>query len=97
MDCNSYSYAPSMLDGGSEYINRYENDDMRIELERSNGVYIVWAFSYDGQLDVFEEFSSLSAASSLYDFIMNNYTDTPPGEELQDFIRNLLYTGRYAS
>lgn len=97
MDCMSYSYAPSMLNGGREYIERYENDDMQVELERVDNVYSVWAYSYDGSLDVSEEFSSLSAASSLYEFIVENYSDTPPGDELEDFISNLLYVGRYVS
>ena len=97
MDCNSYSYAPSMLDGGREYIKRYENDDMQAELERVGDVYSVWAMSYDGELDVAEEFSSLSAATSLYEYIVENYSDTPPRDELQDFIRDLLYVGRYVS
>ena len=97
MDCNSYSYAPSMLDGDREYIERYENDDMQAELECMGNVYSVWAMSYDGELDVAEEFTSLSAATSLYEYIVENYSDTPPGDELQDFIRNLLYVGRYVS
>lgn len=97
MDCGNYSYAPSMLDGGREILNSYENDDMQAELERVDNVYCVWAYSYDGELDVSEEFSSLSAATSLYEYIVENYSDTPPGEELQDFIRNLLYFGRYVS
>ena len=97
MDCGNYSYAPSMLDGGREILNSYENDDMRAELERVDNVYCVWAFSYDGSMDISEEFSDRSAAEKLYDYIVTNYSDTPPGDELQDFIRDLLYYGRYTA
>ena len=97
MDINSYSYAPTMLDEQERFLARYENDDMEIELEQRGDVYTVWAFSYDGDLDVFEEFSDLSKAQRLYDFIVSNYTYSPPGDELEDFIRDLLYDGRYAA
>lgn len=35
MDCNSYSYAPHMLDGENQYIEQYENDDMEAIMEKS--------------------------------------------------------------
>ena len=96
MDCNSYSYAPYMLDEERPRLAYYENDDMYAELYvRFGKYYNVYAFSYDGQLDVAEEFSDKDKAQRLYDYIMENYTGSPPGEELQDFIRDLLYDGRY--
>lgn len=97
MDCNSYSYAPSMLDGNRAQLAYYENDDMQVELENYDGTFCVTAFSYDGSLDVAEEFSDIDRAQRLYDFIMENYTSSPPGDELSAFIRDLLYAGRYAS
>ena len=72
MDCNSYSYAPHMLDKEHEQIAYYENDDMYMELEHYGRVYCCSAYSYDGQLDVAEEFSSPDKAQRLYDFIHEN-------------------------
>ena len=90
MDCNSYSYAPTMLQGPEAIISRYENDDMQIELEQiGRSSFSVWAFSYDGGLDVYEEFYVLEPAQMLYDFIRGNYSDTPPGPELTAFIEAL--------
>lgn len=97
MDCNSYSYAPSMLDSEHKQIAYYENDDMYMELEQSGDVYCVSAYSYDGSLDVGEELSTLSKAAKLYEFIYDNYTSSPPGDELEDFIRELIKDGRYAA
>ena len=89
MDCNSYSYTPYMLDERREIIQRYENDDMQIELEQIGNCYSVWAFSYDGSMDVAEEFSDREQAEQLYDFIVENYSDTPPGDELDEYIDSL--------
>ena len=95
---NSYSYAPSMVqDYERVQIDYYENDDMYMELERVDNVYCVMAYSWDGSLDVSEEFSELSKAAKLYEYIFDNYTSSPPGDELQDFISGLLYEGRYTA
>ena len=100
MDCNSYSYAPYML---GDYEKRQlldceYNDDMEAEMYEYPGpVFSVNAISYDGQLEVAEEFSDRNKAQRLFDFIVENYSDTPPGDELQDFIRDLLYDGRYTN
>lgn len=90
MDCNSYSYVPTMLDGPDIPMARYANDDMEVELEQiGRHSFSVWAFSYDGDLDVYEEFFALEPAQKLYDYIHENYTDTPPGPELEAFIAAL--------
>lgn len=78
MDCNSYSYAPHMLDEDQHYIACFNNDDMEIELERHDTYFSVWAYSYDGQLDVYETFNTENAARTIYNHIMDNYTTTPP-------------------
>ena len=96
MDCNSYSYAPTMLDEKHRQIAYYENDDMYMELEQIGDVFCCSAYSWDGDLDVSEEFSALSKAAKLYEFIAENYTDGPPGDELDEFIHNLIGEGRYA-
>ena len=90
MDCNSYSYAPTMLHGPEAIMDSYENDDMQMELEQiDRHSFSVWAFSYDGDLDVYEEFYALEPAQKLYDYIRDNYSDTPPGPELAAFIDEL--------
>lgn len=94
MDCNSYSYAPTMLDGERNMLAKYENDDMQIELEQVGArAFTVWAFSYDGSMDVSEEFSDRAPAEQLYRFIRDSYSNTPPGDELEAYIAAL--PGRY--
>lgn len=88
MDCNSYSYTPHMLDD-EQRIEQYYNDDMEAELTKNGSVYCVWAFSFDGSMDVYEEFSDKEQAEQLYDFIVENYNDTPHGDELDEYIDNL--------
>ena len=89
MDCNSYSYTPHMLDEDQHYIACFNNDDMEIELERHNTYFSVWAYSYDGQLDVYETFNNENAARTLYNHIMDNCTDAAPNKrELYKTIRN---------
>ena len=92
MDCNNYSYAPTMLQEDNTILS-YENDDMTayIEQQRQYNYFVFWvsAYSYDGQLEVAESYRDILTAKKLYDFIINNYTDTPPGEELQTFIDSL--------
>lgn len=78
MDCNSYSYTPHMLDEDQHYIACFNNDDMEIELERHDTYFSIWAYSYDGQLDVYETFTTENAAQALYNHIFDNYTTTPP-------------------
>lgn len=80
-----------------EYICYYENDDMTARLWRSeyDDVYRVMAESVDESLEVDEEFRKLSKAARLYEFIVENYTSGPPGDELGEFIRGLLEDGRY--
>ena len=95
MDCNSYSYAPYMLDDDKPALAYYENDDMYVEMYQRGACFTVYAYSYDGQLEVYEEFSDRDKAQRLYDFIEENYAGSPPGDELDDFIRDLLYDGRY--
>lgn len=90
MDCNNYSYAPHMLESYENLEELYENDDMQIELNNcGNSIFSVWAFSYDGSLDVFEEFSNIAQARHLYDYIVENYADNAPGEELYNYIEEV--------
>lgn len=94
MDCNSYSYAPHMLDGEDETLDHYENVDMEISVYKyrhySTYRYDVLAYSYDGQLEVAETFTSEATARRLYLHIMRNYTDTPPDMDvLNEYIQKL--------
>lgn len=90
MDCNSYSYAPTMLDEDQDTLASYKNDDMEVELAHDGPTWFqVWAFSYDGSMDVFEAFYERGPAETLYNFIKENYSDTPPGDELDAFIESL--------
>lgn len=94
MDCNTYSYtAPGF---GVDYlapVAEYHNDDMSAEITTQHGyndatVYNVWAYSYDGSMDVYETFSALEAAHTLYNHIVNNYSHiTPNKRELRQAIR----------
>lgn len=94
MDCNSYNYtAPGFGVDRPAPVAEYRNDDMSAEITTQRGyngamVYNVWAGSYDGDLDVYESFNTIEAARALYDFILDNYTDTPPHKrELNKVIR----------
>lgn len=84
MDCNSYSYtAPGFGVDSPVPVAEYQNDDMYAEITTQHGyngaiVYNVWAGSYDGSMDVYEQFNTLDAARALYDHIVTNYSDTPP-------------------
>ena len=96
MDINSYSYtAPGF---GVDYpapVAEYSNDDMNAEITTQRGyngatVYIVWAGSYDGSMDIYESFRTLDAARALYDHIVTNYHDTPPVKRyLRKYINSL--------
>ena len=90
MDCNSYSYAPDMLDGEPP-IARHENDDMKAKLYRWARGFIVSAWSYDGSLDVYEYFPAeqREKAEQIYAYIVENYDRTPPGDELEAYIAEL--------
>lgn len=86
MDCNSYSYAPTMLEDSKPYIEEYENDDMSATIEESargnigqweNG-FTVWANSWDGSLNVCEFYHTIDAARFLYNAIVDNFSDTAP-------------------
>lgn len=77
MDCNSYSYAPNMLEDSKPYIAEYENDDMSATLEKTCG-YTVWAGSYDGSLDICESYQTIDAARFLYNAIVDNFSDSAP-------------------
>ena len=106
MDCNSYSYAPHMLDGERDNrIAHYDNDDMSAEITPSSRGNVgawergwtVYAGSYDGQLDVCEFFVSFDRALDLYKHIVREYKHTPPGGELNRYIRQLLKQDRRRS
>ena len=90
MDCNSYSYtAPGFGVEDNPPLLKISNDDMQAELTRHATYFSVWAYSYDGQLDVYETFNTENAARTLYNHIMYNYTTTPPDRRtLNKAIRN---------
>ena len=79
MDCNSYSYtAPGF---GVDYkapLMEIRNDDMESEIDRHGKYYSVWAYSYDGQMDIYETFNTEHAAQNLFNHITDNYSHTPP-------------------
>lgn len=103
MDINNYSYTGP--DFGVDYdnpINEYRNDDMNAILDYwynqynaapnhpNNDKYIVSASSYDGSMDIWEMFTTLDAAKTLYNHIIENYKHTPPiKRELRKYINSL--------
>ena len=90
MDCNSYSYTPYMLSKRESLEEVFENDDIVVELSNcGESIFSVWAFSYDGSMDVFEEFTTIAQARQLYDYIVENYADNVPGEELYNYIEEV--------
>ena len=93
MDCNSYSYAPTMADDDT-ILKQFENDDMYMSLTKdrhySNYIYYVSANSYDGQLKVEEVFKSKETAEALYNYIYESFTNTPPTDgEIETYIKTL--------
>lgn len=85
MDCNSYSYAPHMLENKPAIAN-YENDDMYSSIDAAargnigawiNG-YEVFSGSYDGILEVCEFFRTIDAARFLHDSIVREYSTSAP-------------------
>lgn len=89
MDINNYSYAPHLLD--NEKVLNYSNDDMYIYIEKDGyGGFLVFACSYDGQLEVCETFRAFTSATALYNHIISSYSDTPPDDkELSAMIYSL--------
>lgn len=101
MDCNNYSYtAPGFGVDNAAPIMEHRNDDMQAILDHwenqynaspnhpNRGKYIVSAWSYDGQMEIDELFTTEDAARKLYNHIITNYTDTPPiKRELNKAIR----------
>ena len=73
-----------------EMIDYYANDDMYVVVRVAVGEYVVEAYSYDGSLEVDEIYRSYITARKLFDFIRENYNNTPPHEELQEFIDSLV-------
>lgn len=91
MDINSYNYTPGMLDDDTN-ISRYDNDDMTAYIDNSGTTtspcFWVGAYSYAPGLDIAESFKNETAAKSVFAYIVDNYSDTPPAdnEELQKII-----------
>ena len=85
-----------IIDSEVKSILHYENDDMYADLLMRCGIYAVYARAYDGDLEVSEEFSQLSKAAALYEYILAHHKHSPPGAELNKFISGLLLDGRYA-
>ena len=73
MDMNSYSYAPHMLDEPENVLAAYATDDADAELREceSGRLYIVSAYDYDGDFDVYKEFKNLPDAMKLYEAMVN--------------------------
>jgi len=84
MDINNYSYTPHMLDEDNNILY-YDNDDMYCEVskERSYSDFIFWVYacSYDGQLEYSARFTDEETAKVAFDYIVNNYADTPPDDK----------------
>lgn len=99
MDINSYSYSPGILDEDLT-VARYDNDDMTAYIDnsgtKSNPCFWVSAYSYDGDLEISESFKNKTPATSVFNYIVDNYSDTPPAdnEELQkkitEYAKSLL-------
>jgi hypothetical protein len=89
MDINNYSYTPTILDNNNT-IKYYNSDDMYAEIikERSYDKYIffIYACSYDGQLEISEQTENENKAIELYNYIVDNYADTPPNELNNDIL-----------
>lgn len=92
MDINNYSYAPHMLDEDNT-VKYFENFDMYAEIMRcraySRIYFSVYACSYDGSLEVSEDYDDIETATKLFDFIIENYANTRPDEELFNYIEGL--------
>ena len=96
MDCNNYSYAPHMLDDITT-ISEYRNDDMYIMHTRKDNTSIISAYSYDGRLDTYDEFTSPTIAAELYAHIILNYSTTASdNRKLNAYIRRLHRQDRRA-
>ena len=92
MDINNYSYTHDF--DAEKPIKEYKNDDMYAEIYKSRAYsriyYEFYACSYDGSLEVAENFSDYKTAEKLFDFVVDNYSDTPPVDDtLTDFINTL--------
>ena len=92
MDCNSYSYTPYMCDESP--IMEYSNDDMYVEIYKARSYsriyYDVYACSYDGSLEAADRFDSLEIAKKFYDYIVENFSNTPPAAgEIEAYIEDL--------
>ena len=88
MDCNSYSYAPHMLEG--EIISRYSNDDMYIRHTRHDNKSVISSYSYDGNLDTYDEFTNPTIAAELFAHIVTNYAHAAPdNRRLNAYIKRL--------
>lgn len=101
MDINSYSYAPGILDEDLT-IARYDNDDMTAYIDnsgtKSNPCFWVSAYSYDGDLEISESFKNETTAKSVFNYIVDNYSDTPPAnntelqQQIELYAKSLLNT-----
>lgn len=80
---NSYSYTPYMLDEDNT-IKEYHNDDMYIQVDRNRQYdriyYEIYGCAYDGSWEVGEIQESRELAIMIFDYIVENYADTPPAE-----------------
>ena len=89
MDINSYSYTPHILD--EETLLENVNDDTCISLRKDRRYslifYTITAYSYDGQMDIYEEYRDRKQATNRYNYIVDNYADSvPPEEEAESYI-----------
>ena len=93
MDCNSYSYAPHMLD--EKHFLYYGNADMYIEVDKDRAydkiIFWLYACSYDGQFEVAERIDDEKTARELFNYIKDNYSDTPPdNDELNSYVLSII-------
>ena len=89
MSTNNYNFCPTMTGDDTTVLN-YENDDMRVTItQRPDGKFAVDSWSFDGQLEVYETFFSVSAAKNLFYHIKEHYAFSVPDiKALSKFIVN---------
>lgn len=87
--------AHMFMDDNTTTVAEFKNDDMfssimEFDLGCNNVGYNVDAGSYDGQMHVCEQFQTLEIARTLYNHIIEYYSDTPPiKRRLKRFIKTL--------
>lgn len=94
MDINSYSY--SNTNGSIKILNKVENDDVYITLEKITNYfgetyYYISAMSYDGELDINVSTDYLDRAERIFNKV-KEYETTPPdnNNKLLDVLEKMV-------